>query len=159
MIVIHPWNEGTNDKIVSLERLMNRRWHMDASSYRFKVVNIESIRIEKTIPPYHIERVMPKNMRMNESSRFRPYFKLTEIRMCLQRFRQSKISFTKWAVFKQLSMLVPISLWCRNPTVCFNDEEFGIFVPRNNAIDRANRHDDVIPRAIRKGTEHRFHSA
>ena len=50
--------EAADDEVVTFERLMNRRRHVQLANDRRKVIHIEAVRVVATIPTNHIKRMV-----------------------------------------------------------------------------------------------------
>ena len=91
--------EAADDEVVTFERLMNRRRHVQLANNRRKVIHVEAVRVVAAVPTNHVERVVGVGVRMHKIARFDAHFVLTLLIKGEWQFRHAQVALAVGRVF------------------------------------------------------------
>src|SRR3989304_5401773 len=109
VIVKETRHERTNDKVMCLKGLMDRRRLMHTPCNRLEVLDVENPWVEITIPANDIEGMVIKHVFAETIAYFDAYFKFAALGMGLQFFGAAKISLGIRRVFEHLPEFISIT--------------------------------------------------
>ncbi len=77
--VEHPRAEGADHEVVTLERLVDRRRHVELADDRREVVDVEDVRVVAPVPPDDVARVVVVHVGVNAVARLDAHFELAAL--------------------------------------------------------------------------------
>ena len=117
---------------------------MHSARNRFKVLDIEFVRVKISVPSHNIKRMRCVDEIPNQIFFF--YFdeKFSFFIDWFYKRWRNNVPFTKRRMFQKLPKFVSVALWRVNRRVAFKDEKYIIFTGKINFIDRSSWNDKVI---------------
>src|SRR6218665_4099138 len=127
MIIVHSCHKRANHKIMRFEVLMNRRRLMNSPRNRFKVFDIEFVRVKITVPTNNIKR-----MRGVNEIRYLVFFfdfnqKIAFLIFWFYKSWRNNIALTKRRMFQQLSKFISVTFRRVNRRMRFYEKENSVF--------------------------------
>src|SRR5690606_1670318 len=100
MVIEQPWDERTDDVIVSLKCLMNGWWLMNPSRNRFKVMDGEGIGPKKAVPSDQVKRTVVIMVVMQKSLLLDLDYVFSLASLGNQLMRRPDITLAIWSVLQ-----------------------------------------------------------
>src|SRR6185312_2024256 len=140
---------------------MHRRRLMHAPDDRLEIIDVECPRIEVSIPPDDVERMVVENELVDAVILLHEQTEVAHLVVRAQLLRAPDVAFRIRRTFLELAELVPVALRPPDMAAAFHDEEFWSVAAQVERVPVQNpaMHDEVVPFVERELAEYRLEHA
>ena len=104
--VQEPRAEAADDEVVALERLVDRRRHVQLADDRAEVVDVEAVRVVAAVPAHHVERVVRVGVAVHQVAGLDADLVLALLVVSERELRHAQVALAVGRVLQELAGLL-----------------------------------------------------
>lgn len=144
MVIEQPGHKRTNDEIMPLEHLVDRRRLVHAARDGLEVVDADGPRIEAAVPTHDVERMVVEHVPAERVAGLDQDLEFAGLGEGLEVDRRADVALAVGRMLQQLAELIPVALGRGDLAARLDDEEAAFLGVEAHAPGGAVGNDEVV---------------